>query len=158
MKRRWSATFKKGYQHFLQGRQQIFRFIKDHSRIFLVEKMCSVLKVSRGGFYKWTVNSPSKRSVENQTREAEVLRAFENSKKIYGSPRITLELHRKHIKNSRSLQTPAINFLSLKHIGSGFKPGVLGAVWVSDITYIRTKKGWLYLITVIDLGDRRIIG
>lgn len=39
-----------------------------------------------------------------------------------------------------------------------FKPGVLGAVWVSDITYIRTKKGWLYLTTVIDLGDRKIIG
>ena len=39
-----------------------------------------------------------------------------------------------------------------------FKPGVLGTVWVSDITYIRTKKGWLYLTTVIDLGDRKIIG
>ncbi len=39
-----------------------------------------------------------------------------------------------------------------------FKPGILGAVWVSDITYIRTKQGWLYLTTVIDLGDRKIIG
>lgn len=39
-----------------------------------------------------------------------------------------------------------------------FKPGILGAVWVSDITYIRTRQGWLYLTTVIDLGDRKIIG
>jgi putative transposase len=39
-----------------------------------------------------------------------------------------------------------------------FKPGTLGAVWVSDITYIKTKQGWLYLTTVIDLGDRKVIG
>jgi len=63
--------------------------------------MCLVLKVSRGGFYKWSVSSRSKRGTENQTLEAEVLQAFENSKKIYGSPRITLELHKKHTKISR---------------------------------------------------------
>jgi len=39
-----------------------------------------------------------------------------------------------------------------------FKPGILDAVWVSDITYIRTRQGWLYLTIVIDLGDRKIIG
>ncbi|WP_231634953.1 IS3 family transposase [Pedobacter sp. PACM 27299] len=39
-----------------------------------------------------------------------------------------------------------------------FKPGISGAVWVSDITYIRTRQGWLYLTTGIDLGDRKIIG
>jgi putative transposase len=51
--------------------------------------MCSVLKVSRGGFYKWTVSTLSKRSIENQKLEAEVLQAFENSKKnmaVLGSP------------------------------------------------------------------------
>jgi putative transposase len=63
--------------------------------------MCSVLKVSRGGFYKWTVSTPSKRSIENQKLAAEVLQAFENSKRIYGSPRITLEPHKKDIKISR---------------------------------------------------------
>lgn len=39
-----------------------------------------------------------------------------------------------------------------------FKPGILAAAWVSDITYIKTKQGWLYLTTVIDLGDRKVIG
>ena len=39
-----------------------------------------------------------------------------------------------------------------------FKPGTLAAAWVSDITYIKTKQGWLYLTTVIDLGDRKVIG
>ncbi|MFP5082138.1 hypothetical protein [Pedobacter sp. JCM 36344] len=38
------------------------------------------------------------------------------------------------------------------------KPGTLAAAWVSDITYIKTKQGWLFLTTVIDLGDRKVIG
>jgi hypothetical protein len=79
--------------HLLQERQQIFRFIKDHTEIFPVEKMCSVFKVSRGGFYAWRNSIPSNRSLENQLLEAEILTAFVNSKKIYGSPRITRELH-----------------------------------------------------------------
>lgn len=142
--------------------------------------MCSVLKVSRGGFYKWTVSTPSKRSIENQKLEAEVLQAFENSKKIYGSRRITLELNKKDIKISRPRVARIMQKAELRSIvkkkfkittdsshkfpvpenvlDRDFKPGVLGAVWVSDITYIRTKKGWFYLTTVIDLGDRKIIG
>ena len=124
--------------------------------------MCSVLKVSRGGFYKWTVSTPSKRSIENQKLEAEVLQAFENSKKIYGSPRITLELHKKNITISRPRVARIMQKVELRSIvkkkfeittdsshkfpipenvlDRDFKPGVLGAVWVSDITYIRTKK------------------
>jgi len=43
-------------------------------------------------------------------------------------------------------------------LGRDFKPGTLGSVWASDITYIKTKQGWLYLTTVIDLGDRKVIG
>ncbi|CAM4434422.1 Transposase InsO and inactivated derivatives [Pedobacter westerhofensis] len=142
--------------------------------------MCSVFKVSRGGFYKWTISSPSKRSIETQILETEVLHAFENSKRIYGSPRITLELRKKDIKISRPRVARMMRKAKLRSIvkkkfkittDSGhklpvpenvldrdFKPGVIGAVWVSDITYIRTKKGWLYLTTVIDLGDRKIIG
>lgn len=142
--------------------------------------MCSVFKVSRGGFYKWTISSPSKRSIENQILETEVLQAFENSKRIYGSPRITLELRKKNIKISRPRVARMMRKAKLRSVvkkkfkittdsshkfpvpenvlDRDFKPGVLGAVWVSDITYIRTKKGWLYLTTVIDLGDRKIIG
>ncbi|WP_349775124.1 IS3 family transposase [Sphingobacterium faecium] len=158
----------------------MFGFIKDHSRVFLVGKMCSVFKVSRAGFYKWSISSPSNRSIENQMIEAEVLQAFENSKKIYGSPRITLELRKKAIRISRPRVARIMRKAKLRSIvkkkfkittdsshkfpvpdnvlGRDFKPGTLGAVWVSDITYIRTKQGWLYLTTVIDLGDRKIIG
>jgi putative transposase len=58
--------------------------------------------VSRAGFYKWTVSSPSNRSIENQIIETEVSQASENSKKIYGNPMITFELHKKAIRVSRT--------------------------------------------------------
>jgi len=51
--------------------------------------MCSVFKVSRGGFYTWLKRTPSNRSIEDQRLEQEILEAFQNSKNIYGSPRIT---------------------------------------------------------------------
>jgi len=59
--------------------------------------MCSAFKVSRAGFYKWATNSPSNSSIENQMIEAEILQAFEKSKRIYSSPRITLELRKKQL-------------------------------------------------------------
>ena len=142
--------------------------------------MCSVFKVSRGGFYAWRKSVPSNRSLENELLEAEILTAFVNSKKIYGSPRITRELHKKNIKVSRVRVARMMKRAKLRSIvkkkfkvttdsthkfpvpenilDRDFKPGILGAVWVSDITYIRTRQGWLYLTTVIDLGDRKIIG
>lgn len=125
--------------------------------------MCSVFKVSRGGFYKSTMHIPSKRSIENQLIEAEVQQSFENSKKIYGSPRITLELNKKNIKVSRPQVARMMRKAKLRSIvkkkfkvitdsshkfpvpdnilDRDFKPGIISAVWVSDITYIRTKKG-----------------
>ncbi len=112
--------------------------------------------------------------------DIEILAAFENSKKIYGSPRITMVLNKKDIKVSRPRVARMMRRAKLRSIvkkkfkvttnsshkfpvpenilDRDFKPGILGAVWVSDITYIRTRQGWLYLTTVIDLGDRKIIG
>nr|WP_255431027.1 IS3 family transposase [Pedobacter sp. N36a] len=142
--------------------------------------MCLVLKVSRGSFYTWLKNAPSSRKIENQMLETEILQAFENSKKIYGSPRITEELNKKNIKVSRPRVARMMRRANLRSIvkkkfkvttdsnhkfpvpeiklDRDFKPGTLGVVWVSDITYIKTKQGWLYLTTVIDLGDRKVIG
>ena len=142
--------------------------------------MCLVFQVSRAGFYSWLKGVPSNRSKENQMLGQEILEAFNNSKRIYGSPRITQVLNRKQIKVSRPRVARIMKKAHLRSIvkkkfkvttdsdheftvpknklDRDFKPGTLCAVWVSDITYIGTKQGWLYLTTVIDLGDRRVIG
>lgn len=142
--------------------------------------MCSVFKVSRSGFYRWINSSPSNRAIDNEFLEKEIRLSFLNSKKIYGSPRITMELKQRNIKVSRPRVARIMQKMNLRSVvkkkfntttdsshkfpvpenklDRNFKPGTLGAAWVSDITYIRTKQGWLYLTTVIDIGDRKVIG
>jgi len=142
--------------------------------------MCTVFKVSKGGFYTWLKRTPSGRSTENQMLEQEIRKTFQESKGSYGSPRITKALNEKSIKVSRPRVARIMKKIHLRSIvkkkfkvttdsnhkftvpgnklDRNFKTGILGAVWVSDITYIRTKQGWLYLTTVIDLGDRKVVG
>lgn len=142
--------------------------------------MCKVLSVSKSGYYKWLSSGPCKREIQNRDLIAQISRIHERSNKIYGSPRITEELRamgykvsrprvarlmrkagirsrvkrRYHVTtDSRHHYPVAPNLLDRK-----FNPGKTGKVWVSDITYIRTAQGWLYLTTVIDLGDRKVIG
>lgn len=148
--------------------------------MFSVGKMCSVFNVSRGGYYTWLKRVPSSRSSENQMLEQEILEAFQESKYRYGSPRITKALNKKLIKVSRPRVARIMRKNHLRSImkkkfkvttdsnhkftvpenklDRNFKPGTLGAAWVSDITYVKTKQGWLYLTTVIDIGDRKVIG
>lgn len=148
--------------------------------MFSVGKMCSVFNVSRGGYYTWLKRVPSSRSSENQMLEQEILEAFQESKYRYGSPRITKALNKKLIKVSRPRVARIMRKNHLRSImkkkfkvttdsnhkftvpenklDRNFKPGTLGAAWVSDITYVKTKQGWLYLTTVMDIGDRKVIG
>ncbi len=144
--------------------------------------MCHLFKVSRAGYYSFLKEIPSKRCVENQQLAIEIQAAFVSSKKTYGSPRITRELHKKNIQVSRVRVAKLMRKAKLRSIvkkkfkvttdsnhkfsvpenililDRDFKPGTLGAAWVSDITYIKTRQGWLYLTPVIDLGDRKVIG
>jgi putative transposase len=142
--------------------------------------MCKVLKVSRSGFYAWLKSSPSDRSVENEHLTDQIVKAYHNSKKIYGSPRVTIELNNQGIKVSRPRVARLMKKAKIRSIvkkkfkvttdsrhkypivenklDRQFKPEKTGAAWVSDITYIKTKQGWLYLTIVLDLGDRKVVG
>lgn len=147
---------------------------------FPVEKMCKVLKVSKSGYYKWLKSKPPKRFKENQVLLMKIREIHNKSKKTYGSPRITEELRKEFNKVSRPrvarlMQSSGIRSIvrkkyvattDSKHsfriaenlLDRNFNIGTISKVWVSDITYIPTKEGWLYLTTVIDLGDRKVIG
>jgi len=142
--------------------------------------MCKVLKVSKSGYYKWLLQIPSKQKQRRELLLEAIKQALNMSKKRYGSPRITKELQQKNIAVSESL---VAKIMQQNHIRSivkkrykvttdsshkypvvenvldrNFTTEEQNKVWVSDITYVATEQGWLYLTTIIDLFDRKVIG
>ena len=158
----------------------IFDFIKNHERIFPIEKMCKVLKVSQSGYYRWKTAAISQRLQKKTVLKEKITALYFESKQRYGSPRITMELNILGYKISRITVAKYMRELGLKSkLSKKFKvttdskhnyllvENVLNRqflvpqpskAWVSDITYIHTKEGFLYLTTIMDLYDRKIIG
>lgn len=143
--------------------------------------MCKVFKISRSGYYNWTNRKPSKLAMETHKIKDEIKSIYQESKGRYGSPKITVELRAKGFTVSRPRVARIMRSEGLKsiikkkykvcttdskhhypvsknHLNRNFKTQRQGQVWVSDITYIHTKQGWLYLTMIMDLYDRKIIG
>lgn len=158
----------------------IFDFIKNHAKIFPIEKMCKVLKVSQSGYYRWKTAAISQRLQKKNVLKEKITALYFESKQRYGSPRITMELNILGYHISRTTVAKYMRELGLKSkLSKKFKvttdskhnyllvENVLNRqflvpqpskAWVSDITYIHTKEGFLYLTTIMDLYDRKIIG
>jgi transposase InsO family protein len=158
----------------------IFDFIKNHAKIFPIEKMCKVLKVSQSGYYRWKIAAISKRLRKKNVLKEKITVLYFEFKQRYGSPRITMELNSLGYQISRITVAKYMRELGLKSkLSKKFKittdskhnylllENVLNRqflvsqpskAWVSDITYIHTKEGFLYLTIVMDLYDRKIIG
>lgn len=157
-----------------------YRFIQSNRSSFPVMKMCQLLKVTRSGYYRWNKEPESAREKENEKLVKEIKEIFISNRKIYGSPRITDSLRDKGIKVSRNRVARLMRDNDIRaKIKRRFKvttqsnhklpksPNLLkgdffaaapNLVWVSDITYIRTLEGWLYLTIIMDLYSRKVIG
>ncbi|WP_346210543.1 IS3 family transposase [Flavobacterium fryxellicola] len=171
---------KKSNRHFFQERSMIYDFTKNNEKIFPIEKMCQVLVVSSSGFYRWKNKIISNRIHRMNHIKEKITSIYFESKQRYGSPRITIELQSlgyaiSRITVAKYMKQMALrsklskkfkvttdskhNYLTVENVlNREFKPTLPSKVWVSDITYIHTKEGFLYLTTVIDLYDRKIIG
>jgi len=158
----------------------IYQFMADQADQFPIEKMSQVLGVSRSGYYRWLHRPPSARTRENARLQADIKRVWAASEKRYGSPRIHQQLLTEGWQVSRPRVARWMRALGIasqirqqwvlttdsKHtwpvapnlLDRHFQPTALGAVWVSDITYLRTADGWSYLTIVMDLADRQVIG
>lgn len=123
---------------------------------------------------------PSKRDGENRMLLSEILRIHEQSKASYGSPRMAEELKKRGFKVSRPRVARLMKQSGIKAVHAKkfvvttdskhtypivenkldrkFSAENTGQVWVSDITYIRTLKGWLYLTIILDIFDRKVVG
>ena len=142
--------------------------------------MLRVLEVSRSGYFAWLRHQPGKWALENAVLLEKIEQIYKQKHGIYGSPRITHELNKKGFQCSRPrvARIMAKNNIAAKtkrkfktttnskHDYS-ISPNLLkreftvekpNKVWTSDITYIRTQEGWLYLTVVLDLFNREIIG
>jgi transposase InsO family protein len=147
-----------------------------------VSLCCELLDVSSSGFYDWRKRLPSNRKIKNGEIKAKILNIFSDSKKTYGSPRIKAALERSgdlvgkdrvaRLMKEEGLEArrkkafrpkTTINNPSDKKSERVFKIEKteitkLNQVWVSDLTYIPTLEGFSYLVTVMDLFNREIIG
>jgi transposase InsO family protein len=158
-----------------------YEFMAAHESEHEVKRMCRVLGVSRSGYYTWRNRPKSQRTQANETLLVRIREEYQLSHKTYGSPRIHAALHKKGVRCSRKRVArlmhldqiaarkprrriphttqrdpkalPAPNLLN-----QDFASPVPDRKWVSDITYIDTAEGWLYLAVVLDLFSRRVVG
>jgi putative transposase len=157
-----------------------YTFIKAHRQEFDTAVMCRLLGVSRSGFYAWLQNPLSDRAVEDHRLLGLIRAAYAASHGVYGAPRIFLDLreagetcskHRvarimraNHLKARYGYRAPryvsshTTSLLTPNTLQRGFTVPRPNTAWVTDITYVRTWEGWLYLAVVMDLYSRRIVG
>jgi transposase InsO family protein len=147
---------------------------------FPLRVMCRVLQVSPAGFYRWQHRGPSVRRQEDTQLQVQIAAFHRQSRRRYGSPRIHEDLRaagaqvgRKRVARlmraaglrgtprrafrittqSDDRQVPAPN-----HLARQFAVAQPNRVWATDVTYLRTDQGWLYLAVLIDLASRRVVG
>lgn len=157
-----------------------YPFIKENQNSFRIELLCKQLEVSRSGYYAWLNRPDSQRTVENQRLIKTMTESFKSSRQTYGYRRIHQflkgkgELCGKHrvarlmkkqglrpkTKRKFKATTNSKHKLPIhqNHLQRDFRPQQANQRWVSDITYIGTNEGWLYLAVVMDLYSRHIVG
>ena len=145
-----------------------------------VTTLCRVLEVSRSGFYAWEDRDPSKRSMDDEKLCVEIVAIHKASRGTYGSPRVHAELQALGIAVSRKRVARLMRTLGLesprkkrfkattdsKHdmpvadnvLDRQFEVEAPDLAWVTDITYVWTDEGWLYLAAILDLFSRRVVG
>ena len=156
-----------------------YEFIQAHRGKFSVQMMCRVLGVASSGYYDWLQQPISNRAQEDARLLRLIRASFVASHGVYGAPRVFLDLREagetcsKHrvarlmrVNNLRALHGYRTRRWSVSK-PSALIPNILqrqftvtrpNKAWVTDITYIRTWQGWLYLAVVMDLFSRKIIG
>lgn len=157
-----------------------YEFVQEHRTQWPVRLVCQTLAVSSSGYYAWRKRPQSSRSQRAEPLLAEIRRIHLESRRTYGSPRVHAELRnrgrtccentvarmmrkngivaktrRKYrsTTDSNHSRPVAANVLNRQ-----FQVAAANQAWVSDITYVPTREGWLYLATVEDLYSRKIVG
>lgn len=159
-----------------------FAFIDAEKANYPVTTLCKVLDVSESGYHAWRKRPPSKRAIENERITIHIKASFKKSRETYGSPRLTDDLREKDVKvgrhrvarlmreagirakkpprfkkttNSNHDLPRASNLVERRWSELATAPNKL---WVSDLTYIWTWQGWVYLAVFLDVFSRKVVG
>lgn len=157
-----------------------FTFILAEKACFPVRVMCEVLGVSKSGFYAWRERPASPRALEDDRLARVIVGLHDEGKGTYGSRRILRGLRKKgwRVSHRRVARLRKREGLSVKRrrrfkattdskhsepiaanvLGRSFDVNTLNAAWVTDVTYVWTHEGWLYLAAILDLCSRRVVG
>jgi transposase InsO family protein len=157
-----------------------FRFIEAEKANFPITLMCRCLRVSRSGYYAWRERGPSKRVRYDERLKIEIKASHKASHQRYGSPRVVRDLHENGHRVARKRVARLMRELGLegrrkrryrtttdsRHpfpiavnvLMRDFEVDAPDTAWVTDITYLATSEGWLYLAVILDLFSRRVVG
>jgi len=157
-----------------------YPMIHENNSRFSVSKMCLAMNVSRSGYYAFVNRPESARSKRHKELTIEIKKVHYASFEIYGSPNITIELNRSGISVSRGTVARLMRKNGIKSkivkkykattnsnhklpvaeniLNREFTAEKRNQKWVSDITYIWTNEGWLYLAGILDLCDGALVG
>jgi putative transposase len=158
----------------------VFRLIEAERARHSVPKLCRMFCVSRSGYYAWRSRPPSQRARFDAVLSEKIETIHRNSRATYGAPRIHAELRAIGIRCSRKRVARLMRRASLRGSLRGRKmrtthrralqqvaPDLLSRnfaaqepdrLWVADITYVRSKEGFVYLAFILDVCSRRIVG
>jgi putative transposase len=159
---------------------QKYQFVAAYASEYPITLLCRVLGLVRSGYYAWRQRSQSAHAQRDQQLTTQIQTIFTDSRRTYGSPRVHAELQTQGVRcarkrvarlmrhaqlcararrhsvrttDSRHAQPVAPNLLA-----RSFQAEAPNRVWVTDITYLPTREGWLYLAVVLDLFARRVVG
>ncbi|QPF72619.1 IS3 family transposase [Roseateles sp. DAIF2] len=171
---------KKGRRVLCQTVRVRYAFIKAHEAQYSVRRMCKVMQVHPSGYYAWRAEPQSARAKDDLRLTGLLKQAWLESGGVYGYRKLTLDMRDLGERCGKHRVARLLKLEGLRsQTGYRRRPGVRGGrpavvapnhlqrqftaaepnqSWVTDITYIRTHEGWLYLAVVVDLFSRQVVG
>lgn len=157
-----------------------YAFVREKAKTHSVELLCEILNVSRSGYYAWANRAVSEHEQEDKRLAPKIKAIFKTSRETYGYRRVTDALREQNEKCGKHRVARLMRKLDLNPVikrrftvttDSGhnkpvysnildrqFHPQALNQAWVSDITYIATEQGWMFVAVIMDLFSRTIVG
>lgn len=160
-----------------------YQFIQEHRKQFRLSVLCRMLQVTSSGYHAWRQRPRSQRTQQDEQLLVRIRAIYDQSQGRYGSPRVHQELQaqgvrcsekrvarlmrehhlvvratRKFVVTTDSSHAMPVAFNELNREYQVEAVADVNHVWASDITYVPTAEGWLYVAVVLDLKSRKVIG